>query len=264
MLLDFLGGMARQGTKILDEKREIQNKIDLTEKLTEIELKAKQRAAANARAAKRKENTMNAMEMLLPLTGGDEALAQQIYTEYGEGVGDLVAKGRVYQSMGIPFLTGGDGPKGVNPALIQPDISESKSVYETILLNSNDDEQKSVASMQLEKIRMMENAGENSNLSTTAWQGAFNAMDNALTQAMKKDAVAFDLTSRLDASTGRLVYEPNAKWREWMRIKGVDVFNERSRLMQLTPENDVELRNLFLPMFASPTSKGWSAVEETD
>ena len=49
-----------------------------------------------------------------------------------------------------------------------------------------------------------------------------------------------------------------------MRIKGVDVFNERSRLMQLTPENDVELRNLFLPMFASPTSKGWSAVEETD
>ena len=28
MLLDFLGGMARQGTKILDEKREIQNKID--------------------------------------------------------------------------------------------------------------------------------------------------------------------------------------------------------------------------------------------
>ena len=264
MLLDFLGGMARQGTKILDEKREIQNKIDLTEKLTEIELKAKQRAAANARAVRRKENTMNAMQMLLPLTGGDEALAQQIYAQYGEGVGDLVAKGRVYQSMGIPFLTGGDGPKGVNPALIQPDISESKSVYETIMLNSNDPEQKSVASMQLEKIRMMENAGTNSNLDTTAWNSTFKSIDNVITRGAEKDAVEFGLTSKYDNVSGRLVYETNAKWREWMRIKGVDLFNEHSRLLQLTPENDTQFRNIFIPMFASPTSEGWSAVEEAD
>ena len=53
LALSFLGGMARRGMQINDERREIDNRVELQKKLTEIETKARMRRESAARNAAR-------------------------------------------------------------------------------------------------------------------------------------------------------------------------------------------------------------------
>ena len=230
MLLDFLGGMARQGTKILDEKREIQNKIDLTEKLTEIELKAKQRAAANARAAKRKENTMNAMQMLLPLTGGDEALAQQIYAQHGENWQDIASSGLSLKSMGIDFVKDGQ----LNPLVYMPDVEAQGAVYENLAINGND-EQKADAKKWLAQRNQIQNIGKDDGFDVTLSNKIDTSLKNVLNAAAGSnpsiDGDKLDIT----ITTSGMVTSDDPRFTRWLVETVQPLMEDRLREFPINP-----------------------------
>jgi hypothetical protein len=107
MLLSLLGGMAKRGMQLNDERRAIEQQIELTKKLEDIKDEYAQRRAARASASKARSNAKKYMGMLMPLVGGDEELARKIYSQYQEGTGDIVANGMALQAMGIPFIKDG-------------------------------------------------------------------------------------------------------------------------------------------------------------
>jgi hypothetical protein len=70
LALSFLGGMAKRGMQINDEKREVQNRIDLETKLTKIREESQMRKASAARNAERSKLKEESIAMFKAL-GGD-------------------------------------------------------------------------------------------------------------------------------------------------------------------------------------------------
>lgn len=77
MLLSFLGGMAKRGMQLNDERRAIDQQVELTRKLEGIKDEFAQRRASRAAASRAKANAKKYMGMLMPLVGGDEELARK-------------------------------------------------------------------------------------------------------------------------------------------------------------------------------------------
>lgn len=71
LALSFLGGMARRGMQINDEQREIDNRVELQKKLTEIETKARMRRESAARNAARDKRKQEAIATFQALGGGN-------------------------------------------------------------------------------------------------------------------------------------------------------------------------------------------------
>ena len=71
LALSFLGGMARRGMQINDERREIDNRVELQKKLTEIETKARMRRESAARNAARDKRKQEAIATFQALGGGN-------------------------------------------------------------------------------------------------------------------------------------------------------------------------------------------------
>ena len=70
LALAFLGGMAKRGMQLNDEKREIDNRVELQHKLTEIETKARMRRESAARNAARTKQKQEAIATFQALSGG--------------------------------------------------------------------------------------------------------------------------------------------------------------------------------------------------
>jgi len=195
MILDFLGGMARQGTKIIDKEREVKNQIDLTKKITGIQTKARERSAANARAVKRRELTEKAMNRLLVVTDGDVELAKQLHDRYGENYGEFVTKATEYKSSGINvFSTDDQGNRSVNPIMDAPSMERQKEMNMTVLSSkSSSDEQKIVARNSLEKIKELENIGENTGIKPEKFAIIGQSIEKELTTLAKNAGVKYKL-----------------------------------------------------------------------
>lgn len=71
LALSFLGGMARRGMQLNDEQREIDNRVELQKKLTEIETKARMRRESAARNAARTKQKQEAIATFQALGGGN-------------------------------------------------------------------------------------------------------------------------------------------------------------------------------------------------
>lgn len=71
LALSFLGGMAKRGMQLNDEQREIDNRIELQKKLTEIETKARMRRESAARNAARDKLKQEAIATFQALGGGN-------------------------------------------------------------------------------------------------------------------------------------------------------------------------------------------------
>ena len=71
LALAFLGGMAKRGMQLNDEQREIDNRVELQQKLTEIETKARMRRESAARNAARDKRKQEAIATFQALGGGN-------------------------------------------------------------------------------------------------------------------------------------------------------------------------------------------------
>jgi hypothetical protein len=70
LALSFLGGMAKRGMQRNDERREIDNRIELETKLTDMRLKAQARKESAARNAARSKQKEESIAMFQALGGG--------------------------------------------------------------------------------------------------------------------------------------------------------------------------------------------------
>jgi hypothetical protein len=71
LALSFLGGMAKRGMQRNDERREIDNRIELETKLTDMRLKAQARKESASRNASRSKQKEEAITMFQALGGGN-------------------------------------------------------------------------------------------------------------------------------------------------------------------------------------------------
>jgi len=71
LALSFLGGMAKRGMQLNDERREIDNRVELQQKLTEIETKARMRRESAARNSARAKQKQEAIATFQALGGGN-------------------------------------------------------------------------------------------------------------------------------------------------------------------------------------------------
>lgn len=184
MFLSILGGMAKRGMQLNDERRAIDQQVELTKKLENIKDEYAQRRSARASASKAKANAKKYMSMLMPLVGGDEELAKKIYSQYQDSTGDVIANGISLQAMGVPFIKDGT----VNPIVNLPDVDVQKSYQQNLALNGND-EQKESANLYLTQLAEVENIG--------ASTGFDVGLSNKLHTSIKK---GIDAEARADAS----------------------------------------------------------------
>ena len=158
MLLSLLGGMAKRGMQLNDERRAIDQQVELTRKLEDIKDEYAQRRAARASAAKAKANAKKYMGMLMPLVGGDEELAKKIYTQYQDGTADIIASGLALQAMGVPFIKDGT----VNPVVNLPDVDTQEAMHQNLAINGNPS-QKETSSAFLNQLAEIKRIGSNTN-----------------------------------------------------------------------------------------------------
>ena len=94
LALSFLGGMAKRGMQLNDEQREIDNRIELQKKLTEIETKARMRRESAARNAARAKQKQEAIATFQALGGGniDQATLDYVTGLPAELQNSLLAK----------------------------------------------------------------------------------------------------------------------------------------------------------------------------
>ena len=158
MLLSLLGGMAKRGMQLNDERRAIDQQVELTRKLEDIKDEYAQRRAARAAASKAKANAKKYMGMLMPLVGGDEELAKKIYTQYQDGTADIITSGLALQAMGVPFIKDGT----VNPVVNLPDVDTQEAMHQNLAINGNPS-QKETSNAFLNQLADIKRIGDNTN-----------------------------------------------------------------------------------------------------
>ena len=158
MLLSLLGGMAKRGMQLNDERRAIDQQVELTRKLEGIKDEFAQRRASRASAAKAKANAKKYMGMLMPLVGGDEELARKVYAQYREGTGDIIASGLALQAMGVPFIKDGT----VNPVVNLPDVDKQEAMHQNLAINGNPSQQE-ISNAFLNQLAEVKKIGSNTN-----------------------------------------------------------------------------------------------------
>ena len=178
MLLSFLGGMAKRGMQLNDERRAIDQQVELTRKLEGIKDEFAQRRASRAAASQAKANAKKYMGMLMPLVGGDEELAKKIFNQYQEGTGDLIANGISLQAMGIPFIKDGT----LNPIVNLPDVDAQSAVYQNLAINGTPEQQEGAKNWlgQLEAIRSL---GEKNNITPSLSNAIDTSLKNVISAA---------------------------------------------------------------------------------
>ena len=158
MLLSLLGGMAKRGMQLNDERRAIDQQVELTRKLEDIKDEYAQRRAARAAASQAKANAKKYMGMLMPLVGGDEELAKKIYTQYQDGTADIITSGLALQAMGVPFIKDGT----VNPVVNLPDVDTQEAMHQNLAINGNPS-QKETSNAFLNQLAEIKRIGDNTN-----------------------------------------------------------------------------------------------------
>ena len=229
MLLSLLGGMAKRGMQLNDERRAIEQQIELTKKLEDIKDEYAQRRAARASAAKERANAKKYMGMLMPLVGGDEELARKIFSQYQEGTGDIVANGMALQAMGIPFIKDGT----VNPIINLPDVNAQKAFQQSLALNGND-QQKEEANLYLSQLAQVESIG-----ASTGFDVGFS---NKLHTSIKKgiDAEARASTELADQGVnfnadGTMTEENSGTYAAWLQRNAPSIIIDRLTAFNVDP-----------------------------
>ena len=237
MLLSLLGGMAKRGMQLNDERRAIDQQVELTRKLEDIKDEYAQRRASRAAASKAKANAKKYMGMLMPLVGGDEELARKIYNQYQDSTGDLIANGISLQAMGVPFIKDGT----VNPIVNLPDVDTQKAYQQNLALNGTP-EQKEQANLYLTQLAQVQNIGSSTGFDVT--------LSNKLHTSIKKsiDAEARASTELAEAGVifnqeGMLVDSGNSGiYASWLQRTAPSIIID-----QLTAFNvDPSVHHLYL------------------
>ena len=227
MLLSLLGGMAKRGMQLNDERRAIEQQIELTKKLEDIKDEYAQRRAARASAAKERANAKKYMGMLMPLVGGDEELARKIFSQYGEGTGDLVSNGLSLQSMGIPFVKDGT----LNPIINLPDVDAQSAVYQNLAINGTPEQQEGAKNWlgQLEAIRSL---GEKNNITPSLSNAIDTSLKNVISAAANASPSIDGNKVKVRLTPDGLVTSDDPNFSRWL----VEV---------VKPQMEVRLREFF-------------------
>ena len=239
MLLSLLGGMAKRGMQLNDERRAIDQQVELTRKLEDIKDEYAQRRAARASAAKAKANAKKYMGMLMPLVGGDEELARKIFNQYQEGTGDIVASGISLQAMGIPFIKDGT----LNPIVNLPDVKAQSAVYQNLAINGNPEQQEGAKKWLLQK-QQLENIGKIDNLDVSLSNRIDTSLKNVITAAASANPSIDGKKVSIQLTPDGLVTSDDPNFSRWL-VEIVKPMME-NRLMEFP----IKPRNY--PMYLEP------------
>lgn len=235
MLLSLLGGMAKRGMQLNDERRAIDQQVELTRKLEGIKDEFAQRRASRASASKAKANAKKYMGMLMPLVGGDEELAKKIYAQYQDSTGDIITSGLALQAMGVPFIKDGT----VNPIVNLPDVDVQKSFQQNLALNGND-QQKESANLYLNQLAEIERIGSNTNQFDPTLAKKIHGLIRGDIQTAA--SLSQELTSNNAVSLeGGLLKIDNAEvYSQWLQQNGPDIVKRNLELFNI-PSGAYEL-----------------------
>lgn len=239
MLLSLLGGMARRGMQLNDERRAIDQQVELTRKLEEIKDEYAQRRAARASAAKAKANAKKYMSMLMPLVGGDEELAKKIFNQYQEGTGDLIASGISLQAMGVPFIKDGT----LNPIVNLPDVKAQSAVYQNLAINGTPEQQEGAKQWLLQR-KQIEDIGKVDNLDVSLSNRIDTSLKNVITAAANSNPSIDGKKVIIKMTPDGLVTSDDPNFSRWL-VQIVKPMME-DRLMQFP----IKPRNY--PMYLEP------------
>lgn len=227
MLLSLLGGMAKRGMQLNDERRAIEQQIELTKKLEDIKDEYAQRRAARASAAKERANAKKYMGMLMPLVGGDEELARKIFSQYQEGTGDIVANGMALQAMGIPFIKDGT----LNPIINLPDVDAQSAVYQNLAINGTPEQQEGAKNW-LGQLEAIQSLGEKNNITPSLSNAIDTSLKNVISAAANANPSIDGNKVKVRLTPDGLVTSDDPNFSRWL----VEV---------VKPQMEVRLREFF-------------------
>ena len=229
MLLSLLGGMAKRGMQLNDERRAIDQQVELTRKLEDIKDEYAQRRAARASAAKAKANAKKYMGMLMPLVGGDEELAKKIYTQYQDGTADIIASGLALQAMGVPFIKDGT----VNPIVNLPDVDTQKAYQQNLALNGTP-EQKEQANLYLTQLAQVQNIGSSTGFDVTLSNKLHTSIKSGIMNAAKASTELADQGVNFNPD-GTMSEENSGTYAAWLQRNAPSIIIDQLTAFNVNP-----------------------------